>query len=115
MRVLMLVLMWCGHFCPQEVFRTMVLVRVMMTVLMLVVVVSFRGRGRPRHMILILLCPVLLARHVFFAIDPDVDLSRRNAAAHDPRDLKLRSQPECRHRVFQQSWRDSGVHQRAEK
>jgi len=88
----------------------MLVVVVMVTVFMLLVRV--RGRERPRH---IMSRPVLFARKVFLAVDPDVDLGGRNPAADDLRNFQARAYVERRHGFFEDSRRNSGIDERAQK
>ena len=85
---------------------------VMMVVIRMIVGGGVIVRGGLRR---IFFCPVLFAGKVFLAIHPNVDLSGRNGAAHDARDLESRAQAKARDSVFQQLRRNSGIDERAQK
>ncbi len=94
-------LVWRGRFHPRRlVTRTLVMMRMLMMVVVSVhmFVVVGRFRGSRDH---ILLRPVLLPRHILFAIDPHVNLGRRDPAPHHLGYFELRADPECLHGFFQ--------------
>ncbi len=108
-------LVWRGRLRPRLlVTRTLVMMRMLVMVVvavrMFVIVVSFGG---PRHHIL--LRPVLLPRHILFAIDPHVNLGRRDPAPHHLGYFELRADSERRDGFFQQSGRYPGIHQGAKE
>jgi len=62
---------------------------------------------------LLLLCPILLSREVFFAIYPNVHFGCGNATTNDSRNFQPSANIQRRHGVFQHFWRNSGVNKRA--
>ena len=90
------------------------LMLVVMTSMVLVrSAVGFGYRVRvPSHT---LFGPVLLAGHIFFAINPDVHLGSGDPAAGNARNFELCAYSERRNCVLQQLRRHSGVDKRAEE
>ena len=101
---------------PRACMAVRMFVRMGMSMFMRMLMMPGRfNQGRSGGVSRVLLRPILLARHIFLALDPDVHLGRGNPTAHHSRNLQLRSEAERGHRVLQQARRHSGIYQSAEE